>query len=126
MDFDSYEDTAVFTGDIPCYPLDFVQVTPTPCNNTAEEHWYSIRRCFKCKQFYTEAENQDPNSKCNFHPGKYIEPRTITKLVSIGWSCCRSKTNTTYLNANAPGCKQQGKISIFLFNILHYKKKGNN
>merc|ERR1712193_50389 len=108
MDFDSYENIT-FTGDIQCCSNDFVLLTPISNSSkeiSSEEHWYALRRCFRCKAFYTEAENQDPNNKCNYHPGTYIEPRTITSL-SMGWSCCRSKTHSSYLNPNAIGCKQQ-------------------
>jgi len=75
---------------------------PTPNGNT-EEHWYSLRRCSRCKQFYTEAENQDPSVKCYFHTGKYTDTNRVRDGVFVGWSCCRF-TSADYHNLDCKGC----------------------
>ena len=79
---------------------------PTPNGNT-EEHWYSLRRCSRCKQFYTEAENQDPSVKCYFHTGKYTDTNRVRDGVFVGWSCCRF-TSADYHNLDCKGCNTSG------------------
>lgn len=75
---------------------------------SSAEHWYSLRRCSRCASFYTEAENQDPSSHCQYHSGEFLEG----SLARRGWTCCSSSVAhgpTAYLNPRHPGCKQQPK-----------------
>ncbi|KAL6056840.1 hypothetical protein QOT17_015867 [Balamuthia mandrillaris] len=46
----------------------------------AREFWDSKKRCSRCRQFYTERENKDPEHYCRYHPGTWSSEK--------GWSCC--------------------------------------
>eukprot|EP01106_Pelomyxa_sp_JSP_P003306 TRINITY_DN1498_c0_g1_i11.p1 TRINITY_DN1498_c0_g1~~TRINITY_DN1498_c0_g1_i11.p1 ORF type:complete len:162 (-),score=15.84 TRINITY_DN1498_c0_g1_i11:651-1136(-) len=45
------------------------------------------RRCARCKQYYT---NSDADPTCWFHPGHFVEHKSVMQGASVGWSCCRS------------------------------------
>jgi len=102
---------------MPFTSIEMVQFsTGTPVDNPVEksgcteEFWYSTRRCLKCGQYYTEADNQDSNTRCQYHPGIFREPTRISEGPLVGWSCCKNKGNTNeYLNRNSPGCRSSEK-----------------
>lgn len=77
-------------------------------DTASEEYWYSIRRCAKCKAFYSEIENQSPNNTCSYHPGSFTDTNRITSGVFVGWNCCRF-VNPSYTDPNSKGCKIANK-----------------
>ena len=90
-------------------------VTPTGCSPSSEEHWYSLRRCYKCKEFYTEAENQDSTLKCRYHTGKFVTD------TGLGWTCCINRPFNSvedYRKRECPGCKVNGMLVLFVFGVV--------
>jgi len=101
------------TIDLNAYYLQMGYQFAPPTKPVTEEELYSRKKCERCVNYYTEAEN----GPCFYHPGKFWEP-SIMKGTLVGWSCCRVKQwdgtesfpiaimNEAAMNRNAKGCKE--------------------
>jgi len=77
--------------------------------------WDMKKRCVRCTKFYTEREN----NCCWYHPGKYKTPLHAAEGSLVGWSCCRSIPDESWLqsssgeayfhNVNQEALKLEGK-----------------
>eukprot|EP01106_Pelomyxa_sp_JSP_P003310 TRINITY_DN1498_c0_g1_i8.p1 TRINITY_DN1498_c0_g1~~TRINITY_DN1498_c0_g1_i8.p1 ORF type:complete len:302 (-),score=77.12 TRINITY_DN1498_c0_g1_i8:146-1051(-) len=67
------------------------------------------RRCARCKQYYT---NSDADPTCWFHPGHFVEHKSVMQGASVGWSCCRFADDSARIlrpeatNKHCKGCKK--------------------
>jgi len=90
-------------------------LTPKPVRSTPlteEEILYAQRRCKRCFNYYTEAENgTTPENVCYYHPGQYDDPRNNNQGSLVGWSCCRYKDHCKIV----PGV-EESKLRFNIFN----------
>jgi len=83
---------------------DMTTLLPTPQGEMSEEErWNTLRRCSKCRLFYTELQNQEPTSVCQYHTGEYAR-KTLSKDELHRWTCCRDKQGAS--ERDLPGCRQ--------------------
>ena len=75
--------------------LNFIAPIITPDH---PEYWDIKKRCSRCRKFYTERENE--KTGCWYHPGKFKSPAHAVDGISVGWSCCRSNVEESWIKSS--------------------------